>query len=480
MASSSSDRDRPDGKDQQTNPFIAFRHFADAQMSSLVNGVFGIFESSPIRRQRAIEKYEAMLRKSREMDTDLSTPPSTTGQEAKRAEVYNKRYKGVSSQTMADRHTNPVGGDEWDRDDERLPYGDDDDDEYLLNGEGCLDYSSFAAARNQGLGDWVPDMPTFGITYLYTSPYSPVYLELEERFQKHAGKFRAAFADLLAYQDDEKLLDGNVVQTSAQMTPSDWLADMTGMIIFGKGIRTYSWDNFDAFQLNRLLLASHMRDMLRAGKDEECPCRPDNPWQTWVNLGFCDLARQAFGLERDLENEEQAEDEQSSTQSQTISPFWNESLDQFEEDQRSEKFRRWREQFRQWREEENEEQQARDSDNGETSTSELDLYHALVGPQTDQEDPPYVQVEAQARIDNKPSILSTLTTTEKRTLPDGSVTTKVVLKKRFSDGAQEVTENFHTQNAPLPQKPTNAGSTKKEESASQGSKGEKRSGWFWS
>ena len=471
MASSSSDHDRPDGKDQQTNPFIAFRHFADSQMSSLMNGVFGIFESSPVRRQRAIEEYEAMLKKTREMNSDLSTSPSATSQEAERAEAYNIYNGGVSSQTRTDRDTNPLGGSERDRDDENLPYHN--DDEYLLGGERCLNYPSFAAARNLGLGDWVSDMPTFGITYMYTSPYSPVYLEQEERFQKHAGRFRAAFADLLAYQDDENLLPDDAVQRNARMTPSDWLADITGMIIFGKGIRTCNWDNLDAFQLDRLLLASHMRDALCAGKDEECPCRPEHPWQTWVNLGFCDLARQAFGLERESEIGDQAEDKESSTRSQALSRFWDASQDESEVNQRSEKFRRWSE-------EENEEQQARESDSEETPTSELDLYHALIGPQTDQEDPPRVHVEEQARTDSKPSILSTLTTTEKRTLPDGSMTTKVVLKKRFSNGAEEVTENFHTQNAPVPQKPINAQSTKEHYSASKRSTDEKRSGWFWS
>ncbi|KAL8744260.1 MAG: hypothetical protein Q9190_003464 [Brigantiaea leucoxantha] len=43
-----------------------------------------------------------------------------------------------------------------------------------------------------------------------------------------------------------------------------------------------------------------------------------------------------------------------------------------------------------------------------------------------------------------PSIISTLTTTERNTLPDGSVTTKVVLKKRFSDGSEESSESIHT------------------------------------
>lgn len=44
----------------------------------------------------------------------------------------------------------------------------------------------------------------------------------------------------------------------------------------------------------------------------------------------------------------------------------------------------------------------------------------------------------------KPSIISTLTTTERRQLPDGTVTTKTVLKKRFADGTEESSEQTDT------------------------------------
>ena len=44
----------------------------------------------------------------------------------------------------------------------------------------------------------------------------------------------------------------------------------------------------------------------------------------------------------------------------------------------------------------------------------------------------------------RPSVLSTLTTTERTTDPDGTVRTRVVLKKRFSDGTEENKETVHT------------------------------------
>jgi hypothetical protein len=44
----------------------------------------------------------------------------------------------------------------------------------------------------------------------------------------------------------------------------------------------------------------------------------------------------------------------------------------------------------------------------------------------------------------KPNVLSTLTTTETIRLPDGTVTTKVVLRQRFADGREETSERSHT------------------------------------
>lgn len=54
--------------------------------------------------------------------------------------------------------------------------------------------------------------------------------------------------------------------------------------------------------------------------------------------------------------------------------------------------------------------------------------------------------------DAKPGVMSTLTTTERITLPDGSIHTKVVLKKRFADGREENSETTHTTRGELQSK----------------------------
>jgi hypothetical protein len=65
---------------------------------------------------------------------------------------------------------------------------------------------------------------------------------------------------------------------------------------------------------------------------------------------------------------------------------------------------------------------------------------------------------------NAPGVLSALTTTQTIRSPDGTVTTKVVLKQRFSDGREETSESVHTTN--------DAVDPAKEEP--------KPKGWFWS
>ncbi|PSN75373.1 hypothetical protein BS50DRAFT_541354 [Corynespora cassiicola Philippines] len=105
--------------------------------------------------------------------------------------------------------------------------------------------------------------------------------------------------------------------------------------------------------------------------------------------------------------------------------------------------------------------------------TELDAYERFLAP-------------TESKMPTKPSILSTLTTTERTVAPDGTVTTKVVLKKRFADGREESSETVHTsrgqdddaqprdpwkamQDAQFPSKEL---TDKKNE--------DKKKGWFWS
>jgi hypothetical protein len=108
--------------------------------------------------------------------------------------------------------------------------------------------------------------------------------------------------------------------------------------------------------------------------------------------------------------------------------------------------------------------------------TELDAYERLLGRPG---------ASAKAEGATRASVLSTLTTTERTVAPDGTVTTKVVLKKRFADGREESSETVHTarghDDAKQQEDPwkamQEAQSTPKEDKSSEK---KKSSSWFWS
>ncbi|PPJ56448.1 hypothetical protein CBER1_05485 [Cercospora berteroae] len=69
----------------------------------------------------------------------------------------------------------------------------------------------------------------------------------------------------------------------------------------------------------------------------------------------------------------------------------------------------------------------------------------------------------------RPDVLSALTTSHTTRLPDGTVTTKIVLKQRFADGREETTESIHTRNE---------GTNNSQDEPPSQEKPEKK-GWFW-
>ena len=116
------------------------------------------------------------------------------------------------------------------------------------------------------------------------------------------------------------------------------------------------------------------------------------------------------------------------------------------------------------------------SDSPET---ELEAYERLLGP--------VPAFGAGAQTEGRPSVLSTLTTTERTVHPDGTVTTKVVLKKRFNDGREESSETVHTERGQEPGSQgndripdmSNAFAQQKLQEHPRNNDN-KKPGWFWS
>ncbi|KAK0947760.1 hypothetical protein LTR29_000661 [Friedmanniomyces endolithicus] len=73
----------------------------------------------------------------------------------------------------------------------------------------------------------------------------------------------------------------------------------------------------------------------------------------------------------------------------------------------------------------------------------------------------------------KVDVLSSLTTTHTTRLPDGTITTKVLLKQRFADGREESEEKVHTYREDMT-------SHQQQPEVGVGEKEKERGGWFWS
>ena len=102
---------------------------------------------------------------------------------------------------------------------------------------------------------------------------------------------------------------------------------------------------------------------------------------------------------------------------------------------------------------------------------------------------PHRGSSANLNDNKKPDVLSTLTTTERTALQDGTIHTKVVLKKRFSDGREQSSETVHTQHGQAKQmtqstpKVIDGKATVNGEEIGAKKSGKetnnKKGGWFW-
>ncbi|MCJ1398970.1 hypothetical protein MMC11_002172 [Xylographa trunciseda] len=145
------------------------------------------------------------------------------------------------------------------------------------------------------------------------------------------------------------------------------------------------------------------------------------------------------------------------------------------------------------------------NDASEESMTELDYYERLLEQQRSERETqsaalmslpkptPVPEVSPfestkQSEDSSRLGIISTLTTTERVSLPDGTIHTKVMLKKRFADGREESSETVHTtqgvqrsgqQSSPLPDVARDSKEPSLARSDTEKQKSERR-GWFWS
>lgn len=433
MAPSTDDADCRKAYPEAVNPFVAFRRFADDQMSSLMNSVFGIssvFTSSSRSPETAIQDYDSWLKEGRESRQrlareeqeagrimDLYTKAHQEGSDPYNNEAQNQsRYSedGASCPYLARRAGDRAAETHSSQDPDYPP---------------SLHPESGKAVSFTSLGNHLSTEEAaarlnedprnvFPLSYLIHSRYSPLHLERQEQSCERGDKWRAAFEDLIASQDDQDQNSNPAKETQdGQRSGLGWVMSMLE---------------------------------LRHPADVEDFCK-----------ALCSTARLAMPLASLGAREATYEEEEDGLE-----------------------------------DEEGEGREREEYDKEDEEMTELDLYDRLktsngllsricsealkVQSQSLAEELEQAPPLVTERDNKKPGILSTLTTTERTTLPDGSVHTKVVLKKKFSDGREESTETIHTQNALAEQQKGAIVKASQEQRASKQEDNVGGKGWFWS
>lgn len=373
-----------DDESANPNPFVAFRHFADEQMSSLLQSVIGLpsaFHSSS-SKSRPSSDDDVWLQEARELRRHLARESEEA---AKIVGIFRKAFDEGQNRVHDESHITTC------------PYRPVDQDTPHRADEPPLDPTSrrltpllcspflFPGLSRSVLGRGELDAPSlWPVVYTASSPYSPLWLELREPFCSQGNKWRNAFEDLMALQSGKSMLEKDARREYENGT--SWMTSMLERGFFG------------------------------------------NRWHI-------------------IDGQQQASVEPFAAATMTATRPPHDA-------------------------EENED---------ENEVTEQDLYERFLGAQYPSPLP------SSAPENDSQSLISTLTTTERNKLPDGSIHTKVVLKKRFSDGREESTETLHTafdSQPPLPKSITSSNTAMKEATPQAGSNPEvkepKRKGWFWS
>ncbi|EEP79059.1 predicted protein [Uncinocarpus reesii 1704] len=454
----------------EDNPFIAFRRYADEHISSMLQSIIGlpsvIFPPSTKDWLVFNDEELSQLMKNwrRVADEELNRANNRDPQASRRHADYGKwddwrnqghRYPGHAfPSSIFDAIF-----------DSNLPFG------------SSSFFHELSPFRNPFFFDLMSPGISAGwpMSYILLSPYSPLHLEHHQQLDKgsdhglmswaspfdpaHGGqqskepRWREAFEDLLRIENGKDMLDRNVALQNKQVSGKDWLVGMIERGSLGAGWKYVHRDGGrgDYFKYT-------FEDLASKEDPKQAPLQRSEGRDT-EEEGFTEMDLYDAFL-RDVHDEDRP----------LKSPLLNLILES------REKQRMEHEESRRRREFDNDNKNSDIQDFYDTET-ELDHYERQLSGISQG---PSALSESELDL---PTIISTVTTTERRTLPDGSVRTKKVVNKRFADGREESveTEEISSSNQPHQVNPTednDAGSLAKTEPRASTNK-DKRGGWFW-
>ncbi|KAJ5462706.1 hypothetical protein N7475_007650 [Penicillium sp. IBT 31633x] len=470
---SSQKRDWPD---HESNPFVAFRRYADEQVSTLLQSMTGLpsMVAPPhnghwdiFADDHGYEKRIACQRTGGETDRSTSYPTDRDNGSGYpgNGDGDDPRNYGKSSRSR------------WSENDEthsqsrRKWYNGPSDffgldsffDRFWLEDR----FFPFAAhllhpAQNLFLPDLFDDAnsPTWPIAYIMFSPYSPLHLERQakHRAYRERGVFssimsslhlksdpdpsephwREAFEDLLRLENGKPMLDRD--SSPRPESGKDWLQGLAKRGSLG--------DNW-----------------------KYVPSKEDQPWS---GITFTDRAdpeqEQSLSLP---EKDQGSADSELDLYERFLQDIENREREFFRGASESPLLRLLLEERRQQQEElekyRSSVTKAEDAHNRDDNENWIDLVsggNKKSVPETPQDSPIEIAPKPSeaASEPTPPRIISTMTRTERVSLADGSVQTKIVNTKRFADGREESDESVEVSHPQEGSKPDSDNSN---------------NGWFW-
>lgn len=461
------------------NPFVAFRRFADEQISSMLQSVMGIpsMASPPSTSGWDVfaddPKYSPESRYRQRQTDDTKETENPSGSDASGA-------SNSSDNNPYSRSDNPWRSHGFGRRDVSsrdlfdLDFFDSFFDKFWFDDHTSRFFHPYQRPMFSNLMS--DDSPAWPVTYLMLSPYSPLYLERQTQYrsQREGGVFsslmsslkpsserdqsepqwREAFEDLLRLENGKPMLDRDPTDTTNRESGKEW---MQGLVKRGS-------------------LGDRWKYV--SGGD-------GRPWST-------------FTFDSSKSEDESSKSERDHRKNDVKAGFsWNEETDPATEldlydrflddiEAREREFFRMRESpllrllLNDRLEDRHRQEASRKEKHGDDADNWLELVSGGQKNSVPDTVPEKEQTTAKSATavgnpsaaDQQPYVISTKTTTERVRLSDGSVQTKIITTKRFADGREENNESVEVVNPPQHNRVSSAD---QEETSSN----QNKDGWFW-
>jgi hypothetical protein len=493
MSDDDKSRSSRDHTGNESNPFVAFRRYADEQVSTMLQSITGLpsMVTPPHNNRWEIfaddHGYESRNYRQRTGDSsgerDYSTDRDRDGGNGYSGGDDNNRNSDSTSHPRSrwSEHDDPWHSQSWRkwRNGPSDFFGLDSFFDRFWLEDRFFPFASHLLNPNRSF--FLPDMfedtdsPTWPIAYIMFSPYSPLHLERQAQYRAYREKgvfssimsslsldsspdssepqWRAAFEDLLRLENGKSMLNRNV--PAAAETGKDWLQGLVK-----RGSLGDRW--------------------------KYVPGTEGQPWSGITFSGRAELDRSLAEKENpaDRKYEQEAAESELDLYERFLHDIENRERDFFRGASESPLLRMLLEERRQQQEELEKYRRSVPKVEDEYSGDDNESWLELVSggnknsvPETSPNPSTEARTVTESETVNEKTgslsepvqqsrVISTMTRTERVRLPDGSVESKTVKTKRFADGREETDSSVEVSHS-------QPGDSKSDEH------GQSNNGWFW-